>query len=183
MSRWRARPSGHNQPLTVPPSILAVANQKGGVGKTTTAVSVGAALAEMGLKVLLIDIDPQANSTSGLGVDRSQVRTSIYDVIVMGRSLAEARLLEGLAGRGALGAVEHAPRAVLLDAVALDVPQVPGGRLGAVTSEPLQMRFDYDSAAVVSRTEASGGRTSVHTRTSTSPRTVPGNGSVPVSRR
>jgi chromosome partitioning protein len=76
----------------VPPTILAVANQKGGVGKTTTAVSVGAALAEMGRKVLLIDIDPQANATSGLGIDRTRVENSIYDVVVLGRSIADARL-------------------------------------------------------------------------------------------
>jgi chromosome partitioning protein len=76
----------------VPPTILAIANQKGGVGKTTTAVSVGASLAEMGRKVLLIDIDPQANATSGLGIDRSHVATSIYDVVVLGRALAEARI-------------------------------------------------------------------------------------------
>lgn len=82
----------------MPPSILAVANQKGGVGKTTTAVSVGAALAEMGRKVLLIDIDPQANATSGLGVDRSSVKASIYDVIVMGRPLAEARISTAVPG-------------------------------------------------------------------------------------
>ena len=82
----------------MPPSILAVANQKGGVGKTTTAVSVGAALAEMGRKVLLIDIDPQANATSGLGVDRSSVAASIYDVIVMGRPLAEARISTAVPG-------------------------------------------------------------------------------------
>ena len=82
----------------MPPSILAVANQKGGVGKTTTAVSVGAALAEMGRKVLLIDIDPQANATSGLGIDRSRVETSIYDVVVLGRSLAEARLHTAVPG-------------------------------------------------------------------------------------
>ena len=82
----------------MPPSILAVANQKGGVGKTTTAVSVGAALAEMGRKVLLIDIDPQANATSGLGVDRSSIQSSIYDVIVMGRPLAEARIPTAVPG-------------------------------------------------------------------------------------
>ena len=76
----------------MPPSILAVANQKGGVGKTTTAVSVGACLAELGRKVLLIDIDPQANATSGLGIDRSRVETSIYDVVVLGRALTDARI-------------------------------------------------------------------------------------------
>ncbi len=98
MSAWSQGRSAHNHPLTVPPTILAVANQKGGVGKTTTAVSVGAALAEMGRKVLLIDIDPQANATSGVGIDRSRVETSIYDVVVLGRSLAEARLPTAVPG-------------------------------------------------------------------------------------
>ncbi len=72
--------------------------------------------------------------------------------------LAQARLLEGLAGHGPLGAVEHAGRAVLLDSVALDVPQVPRGRLGAATSELLQMRFDDDTPRVGPRAEASDGR-------------------------
>ncbi len=98
MSGWSPERSAHNHPLTVPPTILAVANQKGGVGKTTTAVSVGAALAEMGRKVLLIDIDPQANATSGVGIDRSRVETSIYDVVVLGRSLSDARLPTAVPG-------------------------------------------------------------------------------------
>jgi len=75
----------------VPAIALAVANQKGGVGKTTTAISVGAALAQLGRRVLLVDIDPQANATSGLGVDRRDVETSVYDVVVLGRPLSEAR--------------------------------------------------------------------------------------------
>ena len=74
------------------PHVLAVANQKGGVGKTTTTINVSAALAEMGRRVLVIDVDPQANATSGLGVDRSGVTVSSYDVIVGGRPLAEARI-------------------------------------------------------------------------------------------
>ncbi|MFN2581189.1 MAG: ParA family protein [Candidatus Dormibacteria bacterium] len=74
------------------PIVLAVANQKGGVGKTTTAVNLSAALAEFGRAVLLIDIDPQANATSGLGVDRRSVQTSIYDVVVLGRSVTEATM-------------------------------------------------------------------------------------------
>ena len=62
--------------------IIAVVNQKGGVGKTTTAVNLTAALHELGLKVLLVDFDPQANASSGLGVDKRQIRHSVYDVII-----------------------------------------------------------------------------------------------------
>ena len=62
--------------------IIAVVNQKGGVGKTTTAVNLTAALTELGLKVLLCDFDPQANATSGLGVDKRTIKHSIYDVTI-----------------------------------------------------------------------------------------------------
>lgn len=62
--------------------IIAVVNQKGGVGKTTTAVNLTAALAEIGYKVLLCDFDPQANATSGLGVNKRKIKNSIYDVVI-----------------------------------------------------------------------------------------------------
>ncbi len=62
--------------------IISIANQKGGVGKTTTSVNLGACLAYIGKKVLLVDIDPQGNATSGAGIDKGEVQQCIYDVLV-----------------------------------------------------------------------------------------------------
>jgi chromosome partitioning protein len=70
--------------------IIAVVNQKGGVGKTTTAVNLTAALHDVGLKVLLCDFDPQANATSGLGVNKRTVKKDVYDVVIDGVSPEEA---------------------------------------------------------------------------------------------
>lgn len=70
--------------------IVAVVNQKGGVGKTTTAVNLTAALTVLGLKVLLCDFDPQANATSGLGVDKRKVKKDVYDVVIDGVSARDA---------------------------------------------------------------------------------------------
>ena len=64
--------------------IVAVVNQKGGVGKTTTAVNLTAGLHDLGLKVLLCDFDPQANATSGLGIEKRKLKQSVYDVIING---------------------------------------------------------------------------------------------------
>jgi len=69
--------------------ILAIANQKGGVGKTTTAINLGSSLAVAERRTLIIDIDPQGNATSGLGIDKEEVRGSIYDVLVDGAPLRD----------------------------------------------------------------------------------------------
>jgi chromosome partitioning protein len=75
--------------------IYALANQKGGVGKTTTAVNLGAYLAAAGERVLLVDVDPQANATSCLGVDRQGLSHSTYDVLLNGTPAEETILLSG----------------------------------------------------------------------------------------
>ena len=67
--------------------IISVANQKGGVGKTTTAINLSAALAEAGKKVLVIDMDPQGNTTSGLGLDKESLERTVYDLLINGLSL------------------------------------------------------------------------------------------------
>jgi len=72
--------------------IFCVANQKGGVGKTTTAVNLAAGLAKVGQRVLMVDLDPQGNATVGSGVDKRQLALTVYDVLLESASIAEARV-------------------------------------------------------------------------------------------
>jgi len=76
-------PGGH-------PRILALANQKGGVGKTTTAINLGTALAAIGERVLIVDLDPQGNASTGLGIDRRSRRYSTYDILIGEATLRDA---------------------------------------------------------------------------------------------
>jgi chromosome partitioning protein len=98
--RWTPAPGAVYIPASPPPTaaapgrilsrIIAIANQKGGVGKTTTAINLGACLAVAEKKTLVIDTDPQGNASSGLGIDKDALQRSIYDVLVDGAPAAEA---------------------------------------------------------------------------------------------
>src|SRR5215211_5162584 len=77
-------------PAAERPRVLALANQKGGVGKTTTAINLGTALAAIGENVLILDLDPQGNASTGLGIDRKSRRVSTYHVLTGEASLAAA---------------------------------------------------------------------------------------------
>jgi chromosome partitioning protein len=100
--------------------VVAFANQKGGVGKTTTAVNTAVSLAQRGYRVLLIDADPQGNATSSLGIDKLSAGPSIYDVLVDGTPLAEATQATGRPG------LELAASTPMLAGAEIELVDAPG---------------------------------------------------------
>src|SRR5262250_1031210 len=104
-------------PNPAPPRVIAIANQKGGVGKTTTAINLGTALAAIGEHVLIIDLDPQGNASTGLGIDRRSRRHSTYDVLMGEATLSDAVLAT------AVPRLSIAPSTLDLSGLELEVSQ------------------------------------------------------------
>lgn len=117
--------------------VLALANQKGGVGKTTTAVNVACDLAERGFRTLLIDLDPQGNATSSVGLDKRDIERTVYDVIVDGVDVEEVIVRDVRPGLDLIGA-NHLLAGAEVELTNLTRPQM---RLDAALA-PIRDRYD-----------------------------------------
>ncbi len=118
--------------------IYAFANQKGGVGKTTTAINLGAYLVDMGKKLLLVDIDPQANATSSLGVDKNRLPVSIYEALIQRVPLSHVVMPIDKVG------LELAPSSPSLAGATVEITRLPERtHLLYKALASLDKRYDY----------------------------------------
>ena len=119
--------------------VIAVTNQKGGVGKTTTSVNLSAAFAYMGKKVLLVDIDPQANATQGIGVDRSSLSLTVYDAITQSTPLKDIIISTDVKN------LDIVPANIDLAGVEIELSQVKSGREQRIRNalETVKERYDF----------------------------------------
>ncbi len=136
----RDRLLGHKHPASANPlpRILAIANQKGGVGKTTTTINVAACLAELGYRVMVVDLDPQANATTGLGMDPRAISSSMYDVILRDVPLADCALQTDVEN------LRLAPSSLDLAGAEIElVPAFNRERKLALALEPMMDELDF----------------------------------------
>lgn len=118
--------------------MIAIGNQKGGVGKTTTTVNLGAALASLGKKVLIIDSDSQGNATSGLGIDRGDVQASLYEVLVLQTPIEESIL------RSSHDNLDIVPSTIALAAAEIElVDQIDREYRLKEAIQPVKATYDY----------------------------------------
>ena len=130
--------NGHPASGNPLPRILAVANQKGGVGKTTTTINLAACLADLGYRVLVVDLDPQANATTGLGIDPRTISASMYDVILRDVPMRECALQTQMPG------LMVAPSSLDLAGAEIElVPAFNRERKLALALEPVMSELDY----------------------------------------
>ena len=106
--------------------VIAVANQKGGVGKTTSAVNIAASLGAKGKNTLLVDIDPQGNSTSGVGFDRRSLETTSYDILINGAKGQDAVRQTAFAGLSVI------PSSADLAAAEIELADIPARNIGSL---------------------------------------------------
>ena len=118
--------------------IIAVTNQKGGVGKTTTSVNLSAALAYLNKKVLLIDIDPQANATQGIGIDRTELELTVYDAITQGEALSNIIL------KSEVENLDVVPANIDLAGVDIELAHVKSGREQRLKNALKEVQDNYD---------------------------------------
>ena len=130
--------AGHPAAQNPLPRVLAVANQKGGVGKTTTTINLAACLADLGYRVLVVDLDPQANATTGLGIDPRSISASMYDVILRDVPMRECALTTEMSG------LMVAPSSLDLAGAEIElVPAFNRERKLALALEPMMADLDY----------------------------------------